>query len=213
MLGVDPATGLVSMRTASWRRRRCPGSGRRSRRSSRRRAPGAERRRPAVDAAWHAPDPVGARAAGHGSARRCSGALRARVATFAVATSDDRGPTERTLAALGIADEFAALACADDGIPEQAGARIRCSESASALGHRPGADGRGRRLARGPADGPGRRRGARDRACSRASATRRRSRRSRTSSCHRSRSWPRPERLRTAWRPRVRRCQSLARAP
>jgi len=43
-------------------------------------------------------------------------ALRRRVPTFAVATSDDREPTERTLAALGIAGEMAALACADDGI-------------------------------------------------------------------------------------------------
>src|SRR4029079_10110127 len=43
--------------------------------------------------------------------------LRGRVPTFAVATSDDRGPTERTLAALGVAGEFAALSCADDGRP------------------------------------------------------------------------------------------------
>jgi phosphoglycolate phosphatase len=42
--------------------------------------------------------------------------LRPRVGTFAVATSDDRGPTERTLTALGIAGEFAAITCADDGI-------------------------------------------------------------------------------------------------
>lgn len=43
--------------------------------------------------------------------------LRSRVGTFAVATSDDRDPTIRTLAALGIEGEFAALACADDGFP------------------------------------------------------------------------------------------------
>jgi phosphoglycolate phosphatase len=41
------------------------------------------------------------------------------VPRFAVATSDDRGPTERTLAALGIAGEFAATACADDGHPNK----------------------------------------------------------------------------------------------
>ena len=36
--------------------------------------------------------------------------------TFAVATSDDRVPTERTLDALGVTAEFAAITCADDGI-------------------------------------------------------------------------------------------------
>ena len=74
--------------------------------------------RAAVDAAWYAPDPVGlARPVTDLPAllRR----LRARVPHFAVATSDDRGPTERTLAALGIAEEMATLACADDGIPNK----------------------------------------------------------------------------------------------
>jgi phosphoglycolate phosphatase len=69
----------------------------------------------AVRAAWHAPDPVAlARPVANLTAllRR----LRARVPTFAVATSDDRNPTERTLAALGIAGEFAGITCADDGI-------------------------------------------------------------------------------------------------
>jgi phosphoglycolate phosphatase len=33
-----------------------------------------------------------------------------------VATTDDRDPTERTLAALGIADRIDATVCADDGI-------------------------------------------------------------------------------------------------
>ena len=69
----------------------------------------------AVASAWHAPDPV---ALAHpvtdlpGLLDR----LRTRVHTFAVATSDDRDPTERTLAALGISDRFASLVCADDGI-------------------------------------------------------------------------------------------------
>jgi phosphoglycolate phosphatase len=35
----------------------------------------------------------------------------------AVATSDDRDPTERTLAHLGLVDAIDALVCADDGIP------------------------------------------------------------------------------------------------
>ena len=70
----------------------------------------------AVEGAWHAPDPVALAEPVtdlHGLLAR----LRLRVPTFAVATSDDRGPTERTLEALGIAREFAALSCADDGRP------------------------------------------------------------------------------------------------
>jgi phosphoglycolate phosphatase len=69
----------------------------------------------AVRDAWHAPDPVAlARpVADLGALLR---RLRARVPTFAVATSDDRDPTERTLAALGVAGEFASITCADDGI-------------------------------------------------------------------------------------------------
>ena len=69
----------------------------------------------AVASAWHAPDPV-ALAQPVTDLKELLPALRRRVPTFAVATSDDRDPTERTLAALGIADEMAALACADDGI-------------------------------------------------------------------------------------------------
>jgi phosphoglycolate phosphatase len=72
----------------------------------------------AVDAAWYAPDPVGlARPVTDlaGLLER----LRERVRQFAVATSDDREPTERTLQALGIAGEMATLACADDGFPNK----------------------------------------------------------------------------------------------
>jgi phosphoglycolate phosphatase len=69
----------------------------------------------AVANAWHAPDPV-ALARPVTDLGALLSRLRQRVGTFAVATSDDRGPTERTLAALGVADEFAALTCADDGI-------------------------------------------------------------------------------------------------
>ncbi len=68
----------------------------------------------ALEAAWHAPDPV-ALAQPVTDLPALLGRLRERVPTFAVATSDDRGPTERTLAALGIDAEFAALDCADDG--------------------------------------------------------------------------------------------------
>jgi phosphoglycolate phosphatase len=72
----------------------------------------------AVTQAWHAPDPV-ALARPVADLRALLARLRRRVPTFAVATSDDRDPTERTLAALGIADEFAALSCADDGRPNK----------------------------------------------------------------------------------------------
>jgi phosphoglycolate phosphatase len=69
----------------------------------------------AVAAAWHAPDPV-ALAQPVTDLPALLGRLRTRVGTFAVATSDDRVPTERTLAALGVTAEFAAITCADDGI-------------------------------------------------------------------------------------------------
>lgn len=69
----------------------------------------------AVEAAWHAPDPV-ALAQPVTDLTLLLTRLRARVGTFAVATSDDREPTERTLAALGVRGEFAGLACADDGV-------------------------------------------------------------------------------------------------
>ncbi len=70
----------------------------------------------ALDAAWHSPDPV---TLAHPltdlvdllTANRSSGRRTA------VVTSDDRAPTDRTLAALGIADLVDATACADDGIP------------------------------------------------------------------------------------------------
>ena len=69
----------------------------------------------AVESAWHAPDPV-ALAQPVTDLRALLARLRTRVGTFAVATSDDRVPTERTLEALGITAEFAAITCADDGI-------------------------------------------------------------------------------------------------
>ena len=70
----------------------------------------------AMETAWSAPDPV-ALARGVTDLRGLLARLRPRVGTFAVATSDDRDPTERTLAALGIRGEMADLACADDGHP------------------------------------------------------------------------------------------------
>ena len=72
----------------------------------------------AVDQAWDAPDPV-ALARPVTDLGALLARLRPRVGLFAVATSDDRDPTIRTLEALGIAGEFADLACADDGFPNK----------------------------------------------------------------------------------------------
>ena len=79
---------------------------------------GAERAEAAVAGAWDAPDPV-ALARPVTDLHALLAALRRRVRLLAVATSDDRDPTVRTLASLGIAGEFAALACADDGFPNK----------------------------------------------------------------------------------------------
>ena len=70
----------------------------------------------AVASAWRPPDPVEL-ARPVTDLRRLLGRLRASGRRLAVATSDDREPTERTLAGLGIADLFDELACADDGEP------------------------------------------------------------------------------------------------
>ncbi|HXI46225.1 MAG TPA: HAD-IA family hydrolase [Candidatus Acidoferrales bacterium] len=70
----------------------------------------------AMRRAWHAPDPV-ALARPTTDLRRLFDGLAERGIRAAVATSDDRVPTERTLAALGIAPDIAAIACADDGHP------------------------------------------------------------------------------------------------
>lgn len=75
---------------------------------------GRERAAAAVAAAWHAPDPVGL-ATPVTDLPALLDALAARGIRSAVATSDDRTPTERTLAALGVAGRIVALACADDG--------------------------------------------------------------------------------------------------
>ena len=79
---------------------------------------GPTRAREAVDGARQAPDPVGL-AQPVTDLRALFDRLRERVSTFAVATSDDREPTERTLVALGIANDMAATACADDGFPNK----------------------------------------------------------------------------------------------
>jgi phosphoglycolate phosphatase len=79
---------------------------------------GPERAEAALRLAWDAPDPV-ALARPVTDLASLFERLRRRVGLFAVATSDDRDPTVRTLESLGIAGEFAGLACADDGIPNK----------------------------------------------------------------------------------------------
>jgi phosphoglycolate phosphatase len=114
MLGFDPATGSV-----------VPGGGLAATPMSRLRdrtrdvlladgvsADDAER---ALETAWHAPDPV-ALARPLTDLPALFGRLRDGGCLIAVATTDDRDPTERTLAALGVADRIDATVCADDGI-------------------------------------------------------------------------------------------------
>jgi phosphoglycolate phosphatase-like HAD superfamily hydrolase len=69
----------------------------------------------ALATAWHAPDPV---ELAHPLAdlHTLFGGLRAGGRRIAIATTDDRDPTERTLAALGLTDAVDALVCADDGV-------------------------------------------------------------------------------------------------
>ncbi len=70
----------------------------------------------ALATAWHLPDPV-ALAQPLADLPMLFGALRTHELKIAVATSDDRGPTEATLTALGIASFVDALVCADNGLP------------------------------------------------------------------------------------------------
>ncbi|MFL5724143.1 MAG: HAD family hydrolase, partial [Chloroflexota bacterium] len=70
----------------------------------------------ALEVAWHAPDPVGL-ARPLGDVAGLFARLRASDRRVAVATSDDREPTERTLAALDVTDAIDGLVCADDGVP------------------------------------------------------------------------------------------------
>ncbi|HEY2917153.1 MAG TPA: HAD family hydrolase [Candidatus Limnocylindrales bacterium] len=73
-----------------------------------------DRAEDAMAGAWHPPDPV-ALATPVTDLPALFDRLEARDIRSAVATADDRRPTERTLAALGIADRFEVLSCADDG--------------------------------------------------------------------------------------------------
>jgi phosphoglycolate phosphatase len=68
-----------------------------------------------VAASWRAPDPM-ARAHPLTDLRALFGGLRARGIRVGVATSDDRAPTEATLAGLGVAGLVDGIVCADDGL-------------------------------------------------------------------------------------------------
>jgi phosphoglycolate phosphatase len=115
MLGYDPATGVVM-----------PGGGLAATPMARLRertlalligeglAPVAAEE--ALRVAWHAPDPVGL-AQPLTDLRGLFASLHDSGRQIAIATSDDRAPTERTLAALGLEATFDALVCADDGVP------------------------------------------------------------------------------------------------
>jgi phosphoglycolate phosphatase len=75
-----------------------------------------------VDAAWLAPDPVGL-ARPLADLPALFGALRAAGRQVAIVTSDDRAPTEATVASLGLGvgpgELVNLLVCADDGLPSK----------------------------------------------------------------------------------------------
>ena len=71
--------------------------------------------RRAVETAWFEPDPV-ALARPLADLPDLFGRLVASGRQTAVATTDNRAPTEATLRALGIREQVSALACGDDGI-------------------------------------------------------------------------------------------------
>jgi HAD superfamily hydrolase (TIGR01549 family) len=69
----------------------------------------------ALEQAWQAPDPVEL-ARPLTDLPELFRRLRRTGRRIALATTDDRAPTERTLAALGVADLVDAIVCADDGV-------------------------------------------------------------------------------------------------
>lgn len=69
----------------------------------------------ALEAAWYLPDPA-TLARPLTDLRRLFGALRSHGIKIAIATSDDRAPTETMLAELGLDSLVDAIVCADDGL-------------------------------------------------------------------------------------------------
>lgn len=115
MLGYDPQTAIIratgGLATLSMARLR-----ERTRQVLTESGLSADEADRALEATWHAPDPV-ALARPLGDLHALFAWLRRSGRRIAVATSDDRDPTERTLAALGVADRIDAVICADDGLP------------------------------------------------------------------------------------------------
>ena len=70
----------------------------------------------ALDASWHAPDPIEL-ARPLTDLPALFGRLRAGGLRLAIATTDDREPSVRTLEALRVSAAIEAMVCADDGIP------------------------------------------------------------------------------------------------
>src|SRR4051794_27448992 len=68
--------------------------------------------------AWFVPDPVST-AVPLADLGSLFGAIRMSGRRIAVATTDDREPTEATLAALGLADSIVSVACGDDDGPRK----------------------------------------------------------------------------------------------
>jgi phosphoglycolate phosphatase-like HAD superfamily hydrolase len=99
-LAVD-TMGQIQERLAAVLRRWCPS------------VPAARR---ALSEAWFEPDPV-ALAVPLGDLATLFGALRASGRAIAIATTDDRSPTEATLAALGLEAAMGELLCGDDDGP------------------------------------------------------------------------------------------------
>jgi len=99
-LSIDTMAG-VEERVAAVLRRWCPS------------VPAARR---ALADAWFEPDPV-ALAVPLADLRHVFGSLRAADRAIAIATTDDRDPTEATIAALGLSPFVAALLCGDDDGP------------------------------------------------------------------------------------------------
>ena len=71
--------------------------------------------RQAVETAWFIPDPVTS-AIPLADLPTLFGALRDSGRSIAVATTDDRVPTDLTLRALGVRELVSAMACGDDGV-------------------------------------------------------------------------------------------------
>jgi phosphoglycolate phosphatase len=69
----------------------------------------------AIEQAWHVPDPV-TLARPFTDTRKLFSNIHRLGIKIAIATSDDRAPTEAMLNAFGVTDLVATLVCADDGI-------------------------------------------------------------------------------------------------